>query len=241
MLVCFDCDGCLVWNEAIACDVMAKRLTAYGYPLTWQTYLLRFVGKPFHTVLEEIDSEKQWGRKLQDDFPLEDCRLEMDRRYEKELIAAPGSQEALKALLDSGMQICVVSGSPLCRLEGVLRKTGLLSYFDGKIFSSYEANLPSKPKPDIFLHAAKQMGFIPQECIGIEDSPYGIEAIQKAGMSAWAFTGSDHMIKGYRELLLKRKPQLSFDHMKNLPALARGFAAQRGDLRGKYGNSQCIL
>jgi beta-phosphoglucomutase-like phosphatase (HAD superfamily) len=39
-----------------------------------------------------------------------------------------------------------------------------------------------KPAPDIFLKAARLMGQNPEDCIGIEDSPAGLQGLCKAGM-----------------------------------------------------------
>jgi len=42
----------------------------------------------------------------------------------------------------------------------------------------------SKPAPDIYLEAARQMGLEPQECAGVEDSFNGVRAIRAAGMTS---------------------------------------------------------
>ncbi len=47
-----------------------------------------------------------------------------------------------------------------------------------------------KPAPDLFLHAAQEMGAEPANCIVIEDSPAGIAAAKAAGMCVFAFTGA---------------------------------------------------
>lgn len=48
----------------------------------------------------------------------------------------------------------------------------------------YNASLVSrgKPSPDIYLHAAAQLGIAPEECIAIEDSHNGLRAARDAGM-----------------------------------------------------------
>lgn len=39
-----------------------------------------------------------------------------------------------------------------------------------------------KPYPDLYLHAAAQLGIDPEECIAIEDSATGLAAAKSAGM-----------------------------------------------------------
>ena len=38
-----------------------------------------------------------------------------------------------------------------------------------------------KPKPDIYLYAASQLGLEPRECMALEDSPNGVRSAASAG------------------------------------------------------------
>jgi beta-phosphoglucomutase-like phosphatase (HAD superfamily) len=60
--------------------------------------------------------------------------------------------------------------------------------FAGRIFSTSDVE-NGKPAPDLFLHAARQMGAEPMRCAVIEDSASGVEAGVAAGMSVFAFAG----------------------------------------------------
>lgn len=65
-------------------------------------------------------------------------------------------------------------------------------YFnDRSIFTSQQVS-NGKPAPDLFLFAANQMGFYPEDCIVIEDSSAGIEAAISAGMHVIGFLGGGH-------------------------------------------------
>lgn len=55
-------------------------------------------------------------------------------------------------------------------------------YFGQHIYGISHVNYVGKPLPDIYLHAAKQLGQDPQDCIVIEDSATGIKAAKAAGM-----------------------------------------------------------
>jgi len=50
------------------------------------------------------------------------------------------------------------------------------------------AELPAKPDPEIFLKAAKALGYAPENCCVIEDSPAGVRAAKAAGMHCIAVT-----------------------------------------------------
>lgn len=88
-----------------------------------------------------------------------------------------------KAIQQLDFEKCVASSGPINKIEKALSITGLLNYFNGNLFSSYEIG-SWKPDSGIFLHAAKVMGFKPDECVVVEDSPVGIEAAKAAGMHA---------------------------------------------------------
>jgi beta-phosphoglucomutase-like phosphatase (HAD superfamily) len=58
--------------------------------------------------------------------------------------------------------------------------------FEGRIFSADQV-AAGKPAPDLFLHAARKMGFDPSTTAVVEDSSLGVEAAQSAGMRVFAF------------------------------------------------------
>jgi beta-phosphoglucomutase len=61
----------------------------------------------------------------------------------------------------------------------ILSRLQITNHFDYIVDPSV---CKSKPAPDIFLNAMNHFGYLPQECIGIEDSQAGIDAINGAGM-----------------------------------------------------------
>jgi len=62
--------------------------------------------------------------------------------------------------------------------------------FNGHVYSIYEIGAKSKPNPDIFLYAAKQLGVEKERCLVFEDAPNGIESARRAGMRCVAITTS---------------------------------------------------
>src|SRR5205814_3978267 len=82
--------------------------------------------------------------------------------------------------------ICVASSGPMEKIELSLSLTGLLRFFKGRIFSSYDV-AAWKPDPGLFLHAARAMGVAPWDCAVVEDSLPGICAGLAAGMTVFAF------------------------------------------------------
>ena len=64
-------------------------------------------------------------------------------------------------------------------VRGRLERVGLLQYFTAVISGDMVGR--SKPEPDIFLEAARQLGSPAAQCTVIEDSPNGLRAGRRAG------------------------------------------------------------
>jgi len=90
----------------------------------------------------------------------------------------------------------MASSSEHAWLNHCVEKFGLRPHFGQNLFSAAEvAN--GKPAPDIFLHAARQMGVSPEACLVLEDSPSGITGALAAGMTAVGFLGGSHVLDGH--------------------------------------------
>lgn len=217
-LLIWDCDGCLVDSEVIACAVVAERLTSLGYPLTGPDYALRFAGKTTDYAVDEI--ERETGQSFADRFSYLECRAKILEAFETHLTPTAGVHEALSQL---DLPMCIASGSGVERNTKALRLTNLLPFFEGRIFSS--SQVPNgKPAPDVFLFAADQMKADPSRCLVIEDSVYGVQAAQAAGMKVFGYMGGGHVTEKWRESVLAACPDLLFDDMQVLPDLVASFA-----------------
>lgn len=97
-------------------------------------------------------------------------------------------EEVLGALTAQGVAYCLASSGTHERIRVGHRVAGLDGWFEEEwIFSAQDVG-QGKPSPDLYLHAARQMGVEPARCVVIEDSPLGIQAAVAAGMDVYAFT-----------------------------------------------------
>ncbi|WP_282608592.1 HAD family phosphatase [Pelagibius sp. Alg239-R121] len=184
-LIIFDCDGVLVDSEPLSFRVLRDNVAAAGASIPMQDCYKLFLGKSLATTTEIL------SRDFGVDFSsadLESMRLQLFDLYRKELRPIPGIAELLRTL---DLPVCVASSSQLERIRLSLEITGLLSAFDPHIYSASMVT-NGKPAPDLFLHAARVMRTAPEDCLVIEDSPAGIEAAKRAGMSVVGFTGGGH-------------------------------------------------
>jgi HAD superfamily hydrolase (TIGR01509 family) len=184
MLLIFDCDGVLVDSEVLSCQADADLLTSLGMPYTADEIARQFVGVSLKDMIARIEAEH--GRPLPADFG-ERINRTLFARFETDLRPIPGVRNAILALPH---RRCVASSSTPDRIALSLRVTGLSDLFD-QLFSSVQVSR-GKPAPDLFLHAANQMGFAPADCLVIEDSIAGVQAACAAGMKVIGFTGGGH-------------------------------------------------
>ncbi|MFE5563109.1 HAD family hydrolase [Streptomyces sp. NPDC056544] len=210
-LVIFDCDGVLVDSERIAVRVDALVLAELGWNLTEAEIVDRFMGRSSQSMTEEI--EAHLGHSLPADWEEEFRPLYRDA-LAAELTPVPGIVDALDAL--TGLPTCVASSGSHDKMRFTLGITGLHQRFEGRIFSATEVE-HGKPAPDLFLHAAQQMGVAPEACAVVEDSQYGLQAARAAGMRAFAYAGG--MTPAHR---LEGADTVIFDDMGKLPDLLTG-------------------
>ncbi len=90
----------------------------------------------------------------------------------------PGVVNLLQELQNSGIKIALGSSSKNART--VIERLGIAEYFDA-ISDGYSVSQP-KPAPDLFLHAAQQLGLSPSQCVVVEDAAAGVEGAIAAGM-----------------------------------------------------------
>jgi HAD superfamily hydrolase (TIGR01509 family) len=184
-LVIFDNDGVLVDSEPISNRMLAEYLTELGHPTTYEDSIRDFMGSAMHRVHDLI--VERTGRRLPADFD-ETFHRRVFEAFRRELKPVPGVAAVLEKLEAEGVPYCVASSGSHERIRVGLGTTGLYERFtEERIFSSQDVGR-GKPAPDLFLHAARVMGFAPERCAVVEDSPLGVEAAVAAGMDVYGFT-----------------------------------------------------
>ena len=182
--VIFDCDGVLVDSEPIHNQVMVECLAEIGVAITSAESMEQFMGRSLADCLAIVREMR--GAPAPAGF--------LDRLHDRTTAAIqtvqamPGIAAALAAIT---LPRCVASSSRPAAIERVLALTGLLHHFTGRIYSAQDVRR-GKPHPDLFLHAAEQMGARPETCVVIEDSLPGIEGAQAAGMTVLGYGAGPH-------------------------------------------------
>lgn len=182
--IIFDCDGTLVDSEPISTRVLVEYASEFGLEMTAEEALELFVGRDMPGILLEL--QRRTDTRLPAGF-VEEFRSRQAVALREQLQPIPGAHELLERLSSAPRPFCVASNAPQDKIEINLTVTGLKVFFQPeRVFSAYDINA-WKPKPDLFLFAARQMKTPPNRCVVIEDSPAGIEAGLAAGMHVVGF------------------------------------------------------
>lgn len=185
--IIFDCDGTLVDSEEHHYQAWKRAFEKHGVEISPELYI-EFAGLGDQYVLNR--SLELIGSDFRQQL-FSDKNLHYRKLQEEGVAPIGATLEFLHTLFaereSHGLKLAVASGA---RREDILKNLSLLGvdhYFD--IILSGADDLPeyedpegtNKPKPYVYLKAAKELGVLPHECIAIEDSQPGVAAAVSAG------------------------------------------------------------
>lgn len=210
-LVIFDCDGILVDTENLANRRLAEWLAAAGYPTSFEYCRKNFSGRSMASVQKEIEAET--SVRLGADF-VDRWNAGLPDLFAHGVEAIPYVHDFIEVVRAAGIAYCVATSARVSKMHITLGQTGLLPLFEHALFSSTMVGR-GKPFPDLFLHAAKTMGFAPADCIVIEDSVAGTQAGIAAGMRVFSYHGDPYADRDG----LVQAGGILFDDMRELAGL----------------------
>jgi HAD superfamily hydrolase (TIGR01509 family) len=116
--------------------------------------------------------------------------------YAPHIKPVQGLVNFLNRLEKHQIQTAIASSAPKKNVEFVIRKTGILKYFN--IIVDGDSVINSKPHPEIYLKTAAALKLPTSKCIVIEDSLSGVEAGKRAGCKVIGIT-TTHTINELKE------------------------------------------
>jgi HAD superfamily hydrolase (TIGR01509 family) len=162
---------------------MAQCLTEIGLPMTGEQARKRYIGLSMKAVMDDVEGEL--GRALPEGW-LSTFHARSHARLRTEIVAIAGVVEAVDALEAMGIETAVASSGEHEKMAITLGRTGLYERFKGRIFSAQDV-AHGKPAPDVYLLAAATLGYAPETCFAVEDSPNGARAAVAAGMTTFGY------------------------------------------------------
>lgn len=128
-------------------------------------------------------AEAIYKKHLGQDFPYHEIRKRkviyfQEHIHREGLNLKPGLLELLDLLENRNLRKAVASSTEQPAVNERLAMTGLLPRFKVVVAGNDVSHL--KPAPDLFLEAARRMQVKPEDCLVIEDTPFGAFAALSA-------------------------------------------------------------
>src|SRR3990172_583854 len=180
--VIFDFDGVITDSEILHFRAFNEVLKQYGVQLTTQEYYKTYLGFSDVDCFKRLIDE---GRLAIGQNPIgalvkrKTAVFENLAKNEGKLIE--GVRDFLAMLSANCIPMCICSGALLPEIEITLGDAGLRRYFETIV--SAEQVKKGKPHPEGFLLALEKLNanrskpIEPQQCVVIEDSNWGLQAI----------------------------------------------------------------
>ena len=179
--VVFDFDGLIIDSEIPIFEMSRAALAEMGHTITVQAWS-SVVG------LGDTDSHAALCAAVGADVDRDefDARYQrQDRSWKDTIEPLPGVVELLDALTGVGVELAVASSSSANWVVGHLERLGLAHHF-GAFATSDRLDGRTKPAPDAYLLACRDLGVEPTGAVAVEDSAHGLTAALRAGLTAVA-------------------------------------------------------
>ncbi|MDR0562830.1 MAG: HAD family phosphatase [Spirochaetaceae bacterium] len=174
----FDMDGLMLDTEKPVIEIWRQAAQAMGWQVDLEV-LYQTIG------INEAATKEILMRKYGPNFPYQEIRQNLQRilkeKIEREGIAhRPGLLVLLNRLDRLGVPLAVATSTSKQTALWKLDKAHIRERFKVMVFGDEVKQ--GKPAPDIFLLAAERLGKQPQNCVGFEDSPAGLQSLYRAGI-----------------------------------------------------------
>lgn len=209
--VIFDMDGTLIPSMEIWEQIDVEFLGKYGYEVP-KELKKSIEGMSFRETAEYFAERFKLPLTVSE---IEQTWLAMSREKYLTVPLKEGVREFLEELKRRGIRVGIASSNSIELVESVLNSHGIEELFD--TVQTCAAVEHGKPAPDVYLHAAGQLGVQPKECLVFEDVPMGILAGKRADMAACAVEDAfssrqkaekralaDYYIQSYTDLMTGR-------------------------------------
>ena len=193
--VIFDFDGVITDSEILHLRAFNKSLVEFGIELTKKEYYQNYLGfSDFDCYKTLIDQGllKIDERQISDIIRQKSVIFEELTKAEGRTIE--GVHDFLRMLEKNDVPMAICSGSLLVEIELMLDEARLRHFF--RAIVSAEQVKKGKPHPEGFLLALKKLNgdctppLTANQCVVIEDSHWGLQAGNAAGMHTVAVTNS---------------------------------------------------
>ena len=178
--IIFDLDGVLIDLKEAHYDCLNSALKRIDlkYVISLDEHYKIYDGLPTKDKLKILTKQKGLDEMYYNDIK------NMKQQYTIEYILNNIKKndiiiDMMKKLKEQGYVLAIASNSIRNTIFSAIVMQGYVGYID-LVISNQDVN-HSKPNPEMYLTTISKLGFKPEECLIIEDSPFGIEAAHNSG------------------------------------------------------------
>jgi HAD superfamily hydrolase (TIGR01509 family) len=195
--IIFDFDGVLLESEFEGNRQLAGLLTDLGHRTTVEEAFKHYAGLSGRQFIEAI--ETRIGVPLPPQFRARQKEGAV-RALREGIGAVAGAVDFVQAL-PSELPKAVASSSSTRWICTHLAHLGLTEQFGDHVYSGREHVERGKPAPDIYLHAARQLGVRIRNCVVLEDSEVGATGALASGARVIGLAAGRHCVDGHADAL----------------------------------------
>jgi sugar-phosphatase len=174
----FDMDGVLIDTEPVwrrvECEVFARvgvHLTEEQVRETW--------GLRIEDLVEHWYRTRGW-RDVRPRAVQHEIVREIVDHVRDQGVPLPGAVEAVRMAHDFRLRVGIASSSSRPVIDAVVQRLGIGALVDTACTADDEVR--GKPDPAVYLTAARRLGVSADQCVAVEDSPFGVVSAKRAGM-----------------------------------------------------------
>jgi beta-phosphoglucomutase-like phosphatase (HAD superfamily) len=205
----FDAEGVVVDTEGLWDAAQQEFLARHGRAYD------RAALKPMLAGRSSLEGVRALQRALDLPGDVRDLaaeRVAIARRHFEDVNFVAGFQRFF-AEVSSRFDTALATAMDLELFALVDARLGLTQLFEGRVSTLADVEGRGKPAPDLFLHAAANIGASPNRCIVFEDAPNGVDAARRARMWCIAVTttfdrailaGADLVVDTFAEIDVAR-------------------------------------
>jgi HAD superfamily hydrolase (TIGR01509 family) len=176
---------------------LAELLTDLGHRTSLEEALKHYVGLSGQPFIDAIES--RIGGRLPAEF--HELRREQSIRALREGVRAVVGAVDFVQSLPSALPKAVASSSSTRWIRGHLQHLGLADAFGDHVYSGREHVEHGKPAPDLYLHAAEQLGVDIRRSVILEDSEVGVTGALASGARVIGLAAGSHCLDDHAEAL----------------------------------------
>jgi HAD superfamily hydrolase (TIGR01509 family) len=217
--IIFDFDGVLLESEFEGNRQLAELLTDLGHRTSVEEAFKHYAGLSGRQFIEAI--ETRIGAPLPAEFHARQKEGAV-RALREGIGAVVGAVDFVQSLPPE-LPKAVASSSSTRWIRTHLAHLGLTGAFGDHIYSGREHVERGKPAPDIYLHAADQLGVAIRDCVILEDSEVGATGALASGARVIGLAAGRHCVDDHADALRAlgvEEVANSFDEVRRLLRLS---------------------